>query len=259
MLDARAHRALEGLRLGLAAALVVACSGVAERGTSEMGAGSEASAVFFPQRLHVSAQAGSNGVFAVVALTLRQGSTGAELYVAVRNTGDVDACNPSFSVELREADQRVVAAGISGVNISHFYRLRDGSGTVAGCVPPGALGMIAITDLALDCPIEEVREVSYRSSYWFLDAAPIAGVRLSEVEAVARDSGIAYTGALANDLDVVLARPTVAVFPINAVGRPLGVAYGVSAQELPPGATWEFETNVSDAGSGYEAYPMGGP
>lgn len=218
------------------------------------------SAVVFPQHVNATAQPGSNSSFSLLALTLRQGSPFAELYAAVKNTGAVVACNPSFSVELRDASGRVVAAGISGVNVSRFYRLNDGSRTVAGCVPPGEQSMVAIRDLSLDCPIEEVRDVIYRSSDWFLDAAPIAGVHLAGVESVTRSNGIAYTGALVNDLDIDLAHPTVAVFPTNSVGRPLGVAYGASSQALPPGGTWRFETSTSsDNGIGYRAYPMGGP
>lgn len=207
----------------------------------------------------MSAHVGTNSVFNLLTLTLRQGSSGVELYAAVRNEGEIAACNPSFSVEIRDRDERAIAAGISGLNVRNFYRLTDGSETVAGCVPPGALSMVAITSLSLDGTLEDASHVVYSSSYWFLDAVAIEGIRLSDVRVVNRPTGIAYTGALLNQLEMPLGHPSVAVFPINSAGRPLGVAFGGSAIPLPPGSAWEFETSaVSDAGVGYEIYPMGG-
>lgn len=251
MRSAAVHRALA---IAASASFVLACSGGTER-EAERGRNA-----FSPTGLNVSAHLGTNSVFNVVALTLRPGSSGAELYAAVRNEGDIAACNPSFSVELRDRGERVIAAGISGLSIKHFYRLRDGSETVAGCVPPGELSMVAITDLSLDGALDDVNQVVYASSYWVLDAVAIDGIGLSEVEVVPRGSGVAYAGVMLNRLEITLAHPTVAFFPVNSAGRPLGVAYAGSTSELPPGGTWKFETNPSsEAGVGYEAYPMGGP
>jgi hypothetical protein len=62
-----------------------------------------------------------------------------------------------------------------------------------------------------------------------------------------------------NGLDQPLSNPTVAIYPLNDVGRPLGVAYGSATLDIAPGGTWNFETNTtSDAGVGFDAYPLGG-
>jgi hypothetical protein len=242
------------------ALLSAACSGGVERGVGGSEPSASAADVIFPQGVDVSARVGTNSVFNLVTLTLRHGSSGVDLYAAVRNEGDVAACNPSFSVELRARDERALAAGISGLNVRDFYRLTDGSETVAGCVPPGARSVVAITDLSLDGALEDVSHVVYASSYWFLDAVAIEGIALSDVQVVNRGTGVAYTGTLLNQLGMTLDHPTVAVFPVNKAGRALGVAYGGSSTALPPGGAWVFETNsVSEAGVGYEIFPMGGP
>jgi len=43
--------------------------------------------------------------------------------------------------------------------------------------------------------------------------------------------------------------PAVSVFPLNAVGRPLGVATASATVGVPAGGTWTFETTaVADPG-----------
>jgi len=218
-------------------------------------------AAIVPATLEVRARPGINSVFEVIALTLRSGSNGPELYAAVKNAGDILACNASFSVELRDNDEQVVGNGISGLMVRGFYLFTDGSGTVAACVPAGEVTMVAITSLTLDAPFEDVRSVVYQSNYWTnLNIAAVDGVTLADVKFVTRDNGVAYSGTLQNRLDTSLDNPTVAVFPINAAGRPLRVAYGGSSLSLPPAGTWHFETNVIDEpGVDFKAFPMGGP
>lgn len=232
-----------------------------DAGETGGGAGETASDVIVvPEGIDVSARPGVNSVFNVIALTLSKGSSGTVLYAAVRNDGNIPACNPSFSVELRDKDAQSLAAGISGLMVQHFYRLTDGSGSIAGCAAPGDVTMVAITDLSLDGPIEDVRQVVYSSSYWVLNAVAIDGLGVTEVQTVTRSTGVAYTGTLVNGLDVALRNPSVAIFPIDAVGRPLGVAFDNGSVDVPPGGSWDFETStVSDAGVDYAAFPAGGP
>ena len=216
---------------------------------------------FVPERMAISPRPVINSAFNVIALTLQQGTAGAELFAAVRNDGDGAACNPYFSAELHDQDDQTIGAGISGLMVRRFYRFTDGTDTIAGCVGPGDVTMVALTDLSLTTAIEAVKSVVYASGYWFLpDVVAIDGVSLQQVKAVSRSGGVAYAGALVNGLDAAISHPTVAVFPLNAVGRPLAVAYDGAMLEVPPGGTWAFETNtVSQAGVGFDAYPMGGP
>jgi len=232
-----------------------------DAGAPTFGGDTSGDALFVPTGMHVTPRPGINSVFNVISLTLRATPSGAELFAAVRNDGDILACNASFSVELRDKDDQTLAAGISGLMARRFYRFTDGSGTIAGCVAPGDVTMVAIVSLSLDSPMADVRSVVYQSNYWGnLDVVAIPGINLSDVQAVNRGDGVAYTGSLVNGLDKDLSGPTVAVFPLNALGRPLEVAYGGSSVVLAPGAAWDFETStVGDAGEGFDAYPMGGP
>jgi len=232
-------------------------------GVSNGGGSSSANTTIFPQGLEVSANVGNNSIFSVVALTLSQTASGPQLYAAVKNVGDGPGCNVSFSVSLYDKDEQTVGAGISGLMVRRFYQRMndDGSTSLAGCVSPGDVTMVAIANLDMgDTPIEDVRKVVYSSQYWFLQGlVAIDGVTLDDVTAVSKADGVAYTGALVNHLDQALSNPTVAIYPLNDVGRPLGVAYGSAVLDVAPGASWNFETNIiSNAGVGFDAYPLGG-
>ena len=50
--------------------------------------------------------------------------------------------------------------------------------------------------------------------------------------------------------------PSIRVFPLNRVGRPLGVAKGGDASQVAPGGTWTFQTDTVDApGVSCAAFP----
>lgn len=209
-----------------------------------------------PEGLTVAALPGGNGVLELTGLTLRKGPSNTELYAALRNTGAIPACHAAISVELYDRAEQSLAAGISGLLTSHFYRLTDGSGTIAACVGPGDVTMAAITDLPADIVLEDVGYVIYRCPYFALDVVPIAGLRIGQVGSVAGSAGTAYTGTLVNGLDVTVSNPSVTVFPVNRVGRPLGVATASGTVELPPGGHWPFETNaVHTPAADQAAYP----
>jgi hypothetical protein len=219
----------------------------------------EDDALIAPASLNVTARAGGCGVLDLVALTLQRGADNGELYAALRNNGVSPACSPSFSFEAFDADGQPVATGLGGLLVKRFYRLTDGSQTVAGCVGPGDVAMVAITDLPAELELEDVDEVVYGCNFWMLDVSPIDGISIGDVKVVTRGRSTAYAGALFNGLDVTLSSPSVAVFPVNSVGRPLGVAFSNGVVDVPPGGSWEFETNtVNEAGVDSAAYPAHG-
>jgi hypothetical protein len=222
-------------------------------------AGLQDDALIFPQGLNVTARASGCGVLDMVALTLRRGSSHGELYAALKNGGGSPACSPSFSVELLDQAEQPLATGLGGLLVQRFYRLTDGSEAVAGCVGPGDIAMIAITDLPAELALEDVGTVVYGCNFWLLDVSPIDGISIRDVKVVARSRGTAFTGALVNELDTALESPSVAVFPVNSVGRPLGVAFGNGTVDVPSGSSWQFETNaVDEAGADSAAYPAHG-
>jgi hypothetical protein len=144
--------------------------------------------------------------------------------------------------------------------VQHFYRLADGSDTIAACVAPGDVAMIAITDLPSEIAIEAVGRVVYWCNYWALDVVASDGIGITDVRAVARGAGVAYAGTLVNGFDVPLSSPSVAIFPVNRGGRPLGAALGRGTAPVAPGDSWDFETSsVSEVGVDQAAYPASGP
>jgi hypothetical protein len=231
---------------------------VAAFGALACSSGEEDDALIVPQGLSVTALAGGNGVLDVIALTLRKGPSSTELYAAVRNQGDIPACSAALSIELFDKNEQSLAAGIGGLLTQHFYRLTDGSNTIAACVGPGDVTMTAVRDLPSDIAIEDVGHVVYRCPYFALDVALIDGLTVDRVQTLSVHAGTAYAGTLANGLDVAVSDPSVSVFPVNRVGRPLGVATSKGMLEIPPGGEWQFETNSVDAaGTDYFAYPAG--
>lgn len=246
-------------RLLIPAALLLppACSSEPSNGAGA-GGGVGDDALIVPEDLTVTAVPGGNGVFNLIALTLRQGPTNPELYAALRNDGDGHACSAAFSIELYNKAQQAVATGITGLLSQRFYRLTDGSDLIAACVGPGDVTMAAITSLPSDLVIEDIGYAAYRTPYWRLDVVPIEGLTVNQVRAVTGSAGTAYTGTLFNGLDVAVSNPSVTVFSVNRVGRPLGAAIANGTVQIPPGGSWSFETDPVDTpGADHAAYPAG--
>ena len=98
----------------------------------------------------------------------------------------------------------------------------------------------------------------YRCPYFALDVVPTEGLVVDDLEPVARGASVAYTGELVNQLDVAVRNASVTVFALNRAGRPLGVATDRSADELPPGGHFTFETTEVDVpAADYAAFPAG--
>lgn len=241
--------------------VLAACSGAREEAP---GTGDDR--LFVPEGLSVTKPtAGSSGAFNLLALTLEQRHGQTQVYLALRNDGETPACTAAFTVALLDVNGDTLATGTRGLPVRQFYRFKldeSAESTIAGCVAPGEVTMGAISDLEL-APQESGLSgiaLSYWLTYWNLsDLTPLQGtVTLENVRTVMRADGVAYTGELVNEL-VDEPRPLgISVFPVNRVGRPLGVAYSQGTGELPPGGRWEFETTpVPEAGTGFAAYPVG--
>ncbi|MFZ5892067.1 MAG: hypothetical protein ACOY0T_13510 [Myxococcota bacterium] len=220
------------------------------------GGGNDADALIVPQHIQVSALPGGNGDFELIALTLQKGPQNAELYAALRNTGTQVACNALVSLELFDKDEQSVAAGLSGMHTKHMYRLTGSSGTIAACVGPGDVTMAAVTDLPAELAVDDIGFVVYRCNYFGLDGVAINGFTISEITSVNSAGGAAYQGTFVNELDIAVTNASVAIFPVNRVGRPLAMATSMGTGEIVPRGSWAFQTNaVTTPGVAYEAYP----
>lgn len=212
-----------------------------------------------PETLDVTPRAGDGGGLTIVALTLRDGPTSLELYAALENVGATPACSPAFSFELSASDEQPLGTGLGGLLVRSFYQLESDPGTIAGCVAPGETSMVAVTDGPAEVRAAQVAHLSYALNYWNLPVGRIDGITIAEVSPVAGQDGVRFTGALVNGFDRVLPAASVAVFPLTAVGRPLGVARARDESELGAGDRWQFETgSVAEAGASQAAYPASG-
>jgi len=212
---------------------------------------------FVPEGLPNTPRAGEVGVtLKLVAWTLVQGPTAAELYAAVRNDGNAPSCEAGMMTDfIDKAGQTVVSVG-TALQSKQLYRL-DAT-TVINCIDPGQIAMAAATNLPAEVVIGELGSMTHTFPTFggFDGIVPIAGFTVSQVATVAAGAGSAYTGTLTNGFDTTVSAPSVTIFPVNRVGRPLGAATASATTDIPPGGSWSFETSaVNDLGVDYAAYP----
>ncbi len=191
----------------------------------------------------------------LIAFTLVQEGTGPKLYAAVKNNLDTPACEAGMTTYFVDKADQVVTSSGSVLLSGRLYRLSDG--TIISCIDPGQVAMTASTDLPSTLMIDDLGFLEHLfPTFIVAGIVPTAGLTVSEVHAVATGAGHAYSGTVTNGLDVTVSAPAVAIFPVNRVGRPLGVATGSATVDLPPGGSWTFETSVvDDLGVDYLAYP----
>jgi len=197
---------------------------------------------------------GGHGVLEMFALTVRRGPTHTEMYAALKNVGEHAVCDGALTIELYDKDGMSVAAGIGGLLSDHVFRLKDGSGNIAACVAPGEVTMASMTDLSPDLDLDNLGFAVYRNPYFGIEVDQIGTFTVSEVVASTSDAGTSYTGKVSNDIDIPAENPTVMIFPLNSVGRPLGMATGSGTVALEPGDSFSFETSADVAGMSYHAY-----
>ena len=194
------------------------------------------------------------GGLKLVAFTLVREAKGLSLYAAVTNKGDTPVCEAGMTTYFIDKTDQVVTSAGSVLQSKQFYRLDDG--VVVRCIAPGQMAMSAATELPNEVVIEKLGYLQHRFPAFMIDGiTPIEGFDVSEVQAIAKGDGKLYTGKLINRFDKTVTDPSLAIFPMNRVGRPLGVATSKTATDLPPGSSWSFEsTDVADLGVGYVAY-----
>jgi hypothetical protein len=278
---------------GVAGAGVAGAGGTGVAGAGSPDGGSDAGggaggqddddALIVPQGLIVSLEQGGAGVLDLYALTLRDGPDGLELYAALTNDGDVPACDAALKVTLYDTSGQPLGNFINGLDTKSFYlyTLPDASTTIAACAAPGDVTMTEIDTMASNISVADVGQVVYYYSYFALDAVLIDGLTVTQVNVVTgnagtndagtgdagtgdagtgdagtSNAGTTYTGTVLNGLDQIVTDPSIRIFPLNRVGRPLGVAGGSDSSQVPAGGTWTFQTDSVDMpGVGYAAFP----
>lgn len=211
-------------------------------------------ALVWPASISVMGLPGGHGILEMFALTVRKGATNTEMYAALKNVGDRPVCDGALTIELYDKDGQSVASGIGGLLTDHVYRLTDGSGSVAACVGAGEVTMASMTDLSPDLDLDNLGFAVYRNPYFGIDVDQIGSFAISDVVATPGDAGTSYTGKWSNDIDITVENPAVMIFPVNSVGRPLGMATASDTVRLEPGDSFTFTTTPDVAGMGFHAY-----
>lgn len=198
------------------------------------------------------------GTLVVTASTLTQGPNGFELYAAVENQGELPLCSAAMMVEFYDQADLLIGTASGGVHSGRRFQFTDGSGTTVFCVAPGQTAVAALTELPEDLVLKDLKYMGYRCPAFALDALEeLDNATLSDIAASTPDTGTGtvYTGTLANQTTSAASYATVLIFPVNRVGRPLGIAIASEAVGLAPGEAWTFETSaVTDSGEDYLAF-----
>jgi hypothetical protein len=183
------------------------------------------------------------GVLTLFASTLTLGEDGFELYAAIRNEGQGLLCGAAMQLEFYDHADQLIGMASTGVQSGRLFRLPDSTMTIS-CVSPGQTAMAAATNLPEGLMLEELKYIGHRFPAFQIDDAMVEpSATVSEVETFDTPDGTTFRGSVENAADVPISDPVVSVFPVNGVGRPLGVATSAAMVEIPPGGAWSFETS----------------
>jgi hypothetical protein len=231
--------------------LLLACSGTA----SNQPVGDDR--FFVPEGLPNTLEMGQVGVtLTLVASTLVEGATSAELYVAVRNDGNAPTCNAAIITNFIANDGQIVTTVGATLQGKQLYQLPS-STAVLNCIDPGEIVMGASLNLPAEVVIGELSALTHRfPTFGLVGIIPLGSFTVSQVQVVAKGAASAYQGVFTNALNLNATAPSVTIYPVNRVGRPLGAVSSSTTIALPPGGSWSFETTtMNDLGVEYAAYP----
>jgi len=150
---------------------------------------------------------------------------------------------------------QVVTTATSVLESAHFYRLD--SGVIIRCLAPGETAMTGSSELPKEVVLGELGSLRHAFPAFTVDGiVAVEALAIGDVHTVTTGVGTLYAGTLHNRLDARVSSAHVALFPVNRVGRPLGMATASSEDELPASGSWSFETgNVDAEGVDFIAYP----
>jgi len=222
----------------------------------------EDEAHFIPQHVPNTLRVGGIGEvwLTLYASTLVDGPNGVEYYTAVRNDGEIPVCLGSVTTYFVDVTDTLVASWSAGLYLRNYYRRDQGTGNYTLCIAPGDIAMTASTmDLPPEIVIDELWYLMHEfPGFLFYDIVPVEPLlTVTDVVVVPNgDGGGHYTGTFTNRSDTTLDVASVSIFPVNRVGRPLGMATSRTEVEVPPGGSVAFETSmVADLGNGFVTAP----
>jgi hypothetical protein len=240
----------------IAPSLAAGCSG---SGTATIDAGLDGDdRLFVPEGLPNTNENGQDVGLALVAFTLVPGANGPSFYAAVQNVWSTPLCEAGMMLDFYDTGGELMGSGASVLQSGGFYQLTDGSGAIIPCVAPGQIAMTGESGLPATIALDQVGSLQHLFPSFNVDVTPVGALTVAGVQAIVSGQRTAYTGTVLNELASTLSSPSVAIFPLNRVGRPLGMATASATMDLAPGGTWTFQTDaVDDPGVDQLAYATG--
>jgi hypothetical protein len=136
----------------------------------------------------------------------------------------------------------------------------NGTGGHTNCLAPGKIGMLKDTLALQDVDISKIAKVTHEfGAIVITDAVPTDDIKVTDVLAVAGTlGGQVFTGTLKNDSQASVKNPSVMIYGVNAVGRPLFASEGIELVTIPAGGTWMFKTTngFDQPYADFAAYPQ---
>jgi len=180
----------------------------------------------------------------VIAHTAREGVLGPEWLMAVKNTGTDYLCAIDVRYTFLDAADAELGSG-SGLLDVGLVRGCNGTCGFTGCLGPGKVGML-VDQLGLtDVDVSQIAKVTHEFGALILtDAAPTDEIKVSGVQPVpAEFGGNVFSGMLENDSPDGVKNPSVAIYGLNAAGRPLFASEAIELVTIAAGSSWPFETS----------------
>jgi hypothetical protein len=218
-----------------------------------------------PAELTLVKLAGAGEDMNLLTFTFQEGAAGPELYLTVENEGENSACDANITLEFFDESEASLAAWVGPLYIAQLYQRSDDPGSVLSCLEPGEVAMAGTQELPDGIVIGDIGAVVYRFSYFAgnilpFELVPLDALVVTGVQSFETVSGRGFRGVLENGLDVPVGDPRVSIFPVNRVGRPLGMATSSETVEIPAGGRWEFETTlVRDLGVDHAVFAGASP
>jgi len=194
----------------------------------------------------------------VVAHTARDAAFGTEWLMAVKNTSTDYLCAINVTYKFLDAEGVELADG-SGLLDVQLVRGSSGAGGFTNCLEPGKVGMLKDTLALESVDIANIAKVTHAFGALILsDGSPTTDIQVKDVRAVDEGAnGQVFTGAVFNDSPDAVKNPSIAIYGLNAAGRPLFSSEDIELTTIASGASWMFSTTpkFDQKFASFAAYP----
>ena len=194
----------------------------------------------------------------VVAHTAREGVLGAEWLMAVKNTGTQYLCAIDVKFSFLDAGGAELGKGSRLLDVE-VVRGCNGTCGFTNCLGPGKVGMLSDTLALSDVDVTKIAKVTHSFGALILtDAAATTDIKVTNVMKTEGEfGGNVFSGAVENDAAEGVKNPSVNIYGLNAVGRPLFVSKAIELTTIAAGGSWPFKTSpkFEEAYASYAAYP----